>query len=223
MISETYSFPPYTVELKHDVDQLETEVIICGSRSKIATHALVTDVAADIIADRLFLHTANSDHVDGASLYSLQLSTGTLLWRIPRVPPGGSMIVHPREKWIDAGRPYGTLDSYVVRANYEGIVIERNPSSCYELVNLTKAALKDGNQTEAKALLQSALATSISPNTKAEVFRWLGQIDEDEGNIKAAIKHYEMALDFNPKAAVKRRLVALQKEQGKCEPRSPAL
>jgi len=216
MASEKYSFPPYKVELNHHPHQLQTEVIISGRKSnKITIHALVTSVAADVTADQLFIHTANSDHADGASLFCLQLSTGKALWQIPKVTPGGSIVVHPREKWIDAGQPYGTSDTYVVRVDYQGNIIERNAGSCYEIVDLGKTALKDGDRGQAKALFHKALATSISPNTKAEVSRFLGRIEENEGNVEAAIKHYEMALRFNPKAAVNRQLAALQKRRSK--------
>jgi tetratricopeptide (TPR) repeat protein len=216
MASETYSFPPYEVSLDLDLDRLQMGVRILGRNpAKITIQALIADIAADVNADQLFLHTANSDHADGASLYSLQMSTGKILWRIPDVPPGGSIVIHPREKWIDAGRPYGTDEPYVVRVTYSGDVITRNASSCYEIVNLGYMALDDGNRDQAKALFRDALATSISPNTKAGVLKSLGQIEEEQGNIEAAIKHYETALRVNPKAAVKRQLAALKKRQGK--------
>jgi len=214
MSSEIYFYPPYKVQLNHRVSQLKTEVTISGHQSsKITTHALVTSIAADVVADRLFIHTANSDHADGASLFAFQLSTGKPLWKIPKVPPGGSMVIHPREKWIDAGRPYGTSDAYVVRVDYEGNVIERNPNSCYEIVDLGKAELEAENWVQAKALFQKALCTQISPNTKASVLKALARIAEHEGNVSTAIEHYEEALRFNPKISVKKQLAALQKEQ----------
>jgi tetratricopeptide (TPR) repeat protein len=216
MASEKYSFPPYRVKLDHHPHQLQTNVVISGRKSsRITLHALVISAAADVTADQLFIHTANSDHADGASLFSLQLSTGKALWQIPKVTPGGSIVIHPRQKWIDAGQPYGTSDTYVVRVDYQGNIIERNAGSCYEIVDLGKAALEDGASGQAKALFHKALTTSISPNTKAVVHKFLGQIEENEGNVEATIKHYEMALRFNPKAAVNRQLAALQKRRSK--------
>ena len=66
MSPETYNFPPYVVLLSSNLDKLETGIAFSGVKTLI--QALVVTVKADVSADCLFVHTANSDFPDSASL-----------------------------------------------------------------------------------------------------------------------------------------------------------
>lgn len=207
-------FLPYEISLSHDLGRLSTTILISGNESKQLTfNALAISFAADVSVDRLFVHTANSDHADSASLICISLSTAAELWRVASVPPGGEIKLHASDHLVDAGLPYGTGDPFIVRVTYDGEVIQRNYRSGYEMVRAAKSALDEGNIDFAEELFIKALTTSISPSTKAGVLRSLGEIAESNGRIEDAIGHYEQALSINPRVGVKRRLDRLREER----------
>jgi tetratricopeptide (TPR) repeat protein len=212
MSAEVHAFLPFTVRLEQDVPALRTTVTISGSPSKLfRTTALVAGVAADVAADRLFLSTANSNQADTATLFGLSLATGGLLWRIGEVQPGGAITLNSHERYVTAGRPYGTTDPYLVKVSYDGVELERHAASGYALVSLGRDAAERGDRLTAASLLERALKSEISPNTKADVLRDLGDMLREEGRIAEAVAQYERALSFNPKVAVRSRLKALKK------------
>ena len=215
-----YSFDPYQVDVVSY--QLQTEITISKKRifgmkqvKKVVLYALINFPVADVYADRLFVKTFNSGHKDTASLICYQLSSGKELWRVTDVQSGTGVDIEvdTKQQWVTSGKPYGTSDEFIVRVGYGGRVLERNPRSGYEIVNLAKAQHAAGDTTKAQALFQRAIETEISLNTKATVYRRLGEIAEQMGDTGGAIQNYTQALELNPKVGVKRRLNTLKKAQ----------
>jgi len=214
MTDYVLSFPPFKVIYSHHPERLETQVTLphAGNR-KIVVMALAFDFVADTSTSQLFFHTANSDHSDAATVFSVSLETGDILWRVPDVPPGGQVVLHPQDRCLDAGKPYGTDDAFIVRISYAGEVLERNPRNGYEMLNLAENALELGHDNAAKLMLQRVLAADISPNTKGKALRYLGEIADRAGESAAATTFYEEALRFNPRAGVKKRLAQLRQSR----------
>lgn len=181
--------------------------------SEITVNALAFEFTADIEAEKLFFYTANSGHADGATLYCVNINEGKLLWRISNVPPGGEIKIDPVKQLVKAGEPYGTNYDYIVEATYSGEVIDRKYRSGYEMIREANKKLEHGNIKEASSLLEEALATSISDNTKAETYRTLGEIAERTDANSTAIDYYEKAVDLNPKIGVKKRLAKLKSNE----------
>jgi len=210
-----------TVAAEYDTRRLETKITFYrpgpfGKKAftKHKLRALTSGFWADQDADLVFTHTANADSEDAATVYCFRISTGELLWRVPDVPPDG-IVLHEADRLLDVGKPYGIPDAlYIVRLTYEGEVVTRHPASCYELSNAAEAAMKDGDYEKAEQEAVRAVKTEISPNTKAKMYRILGEIAEREGNRKSAIQYYEQAIEFNPKVGVKRQLAKLRNGGG---------
>jgi len=204
------SFPPYEVRYSHHPERLETRITLAGAANReIVVMALAFDFVADTTTRQLFFHTANSDHPDAATVYSVDLETGDILWKVPDVQPGGQIVLHPDDRFLEAGKPYGTGDSFIVRVSYDGKVIERNPRNGYELLRWAEVNLEKGHDIAARSMLVKALTTAISPNTKAKALRHLGEIAERAGDSAAAVSYYQKALEFNPRAEVKKRIAQL--------------
>jgi hypothetical protein len=209
--AEVLSFPPFTVRVRYDLDHLRTHITLSRAKNPdIVVNALAVEFAADTTTGQFFLHTGNSDHPDAATVYSISFEAGQILWRVSGVPPGGPIILNPRERFLDAGKPYGTDDPFIVRITYAGEVLQRNPRSGYEMVTLAEADLAAGHDAAATGLLRRALAADISPNTKATVLQYLGEIVDKAGDSASAIDMYEKALAINPKVGVKKRLARLK-------------
>lgn len=212
MTAEVLSFPPFTLSLHHDPQRLQTHIALLHAKDRgIAVNALAFEFVADTDTRQLFFHTANSDHPDAATLYSVSLETGAIQWRVPDVQPGGRIVLHPQERYLEAGKPYGTDDAFIVRVAYTGEVLQRNPRSGYEMVDMAETELEAGHDTAAVTLLHRALTTDISPNTNAKVLRHLGEITDRAGDIASAITFYERALGLNPRVGVKKRLAQLRR------------
>ncbi|HLG13811.1 MAG TPA: hypothetical protein VJH03_04690 [Blastocatellia bacterium] len=161
----------------------------------------------------MFFKTANSDHEDSGTVFCFDIQACEVVWRIPGIHSGG-LRVNLDVGFLEAGSPYGTGDPYVIRADLDGNVTNRNPASCYDIVSMGEKARSDGDIREAATLLHRALKTEISTNTKAQVCRSLGEMAEDSGNIEAALAHYQEALVYNPKVGVKRKVDAIIAKQG---------
>jgi tetratricopeptide (TPR) repeat protein len=222
-MTQTLDIGKYKVIASHDTDRLETLLrfhkkggFLSSGRKPFAQHrllALAFDLIADQRADLLFTWTAASDSKDAHTVYCFRLSTGELLWRIPGVY--GEITLRSSRRLLDVGQPYGIPGApYLARLTYDGEIVKRYPASCYEYANDAEAALGNKNYQEARQLAKLALKTEISPNTKSKMHRILGTIAEEKGKAQDAIRHYEQALDFNPKAGVKRRLQRLRKQHG---------
>jgi tetratricopeptide (TPR) repeat protein len=215
--SRSYSFAPYRIDVVLHLEKLETEITISKKRTfgtkqikKVTLYALVGLPVADVSAGKLFVDTANSGHKDAASLICYQLSTGEELWRVTGVQPGGRIKFDTEQQWVIAGKPYGTSDDYIVRVGYGGNVLERNPRSGYEIVDWARGQFDAGDIEKAQALFQQAIETKISSNTKASVYRNLGEIAEQMEDTEAAVQYYTKALELNPKVGVKKQLNTLK-------------
>lgn len=213
MKPEIHSFPPYRVELYRHTEQESTTIRLTHSNcADLPFRAPAASVSADPTRRMLFFHTAYSDYEDSSALFCIDLESGKIIWRVSEVPPGGSIRVDPSAQTVEAGNPYGTGETFIVRVDYGGKVLIRNPRSGYEMVDLGIAALKAGKENEAMQLLRKSLATSISDNTKAKVLKHLGEATEKTGDKALAIRLYRNALELNPKVGVKRNLAKLEKE-----------
>lgn len=220
-MSESYVFPPYRVDVAHDIDALRTRIEILDERKRglfarkkapvvLQVGALTVGFEAVVEEGRLFFQTANSDHEDAATLFCVHLDTGDVLWKVPGIPPSGAFGIDRRGRTMDVGKPHGTSDLFVVRVDFAGNTLHRNPASGYEMVSLGEGAWGRGERAEAVRWLTKALDTKISPNTKAKVLKTLGEIAEQGGSHARAMAFYEQAMELNPRIGVKRKLAELR-------------
>jgi len=94
-----------------------------------------------------------------------------------------------------------------------------NPSG-YDLLDIAEEKMKEAESGEGRAcdysavesMLRRAAGMDVTPNTKAHIYRRLGEIAEKLGRTQEAIAQYENALKWNPKVGVKRRLSKLKQQ-----------
>jgi len=95
-----------------------------------------------------------------------------------------------------------------------------NPSG-YDLLDIAEEKMKEveagdgcaSDYSEIESMLKRAAGMDVSPNTKAQIHRRLGEIAEKQGRVQDAIAEYENALRWNPKVGVKRRLSKLRPQR----------
>ncbi|MGD1120055.1 MAG: tetratricopeptide repeat protein [Dehalococcoidales bacterium] len=210
MNTEVIKYPPFEIRVQRDLEHLKTYLTLYGTISKsLIINALVGELTADLDTRQIFFITYNADNIDGATLYSLKLDTGNLLWKIPDVP-GGSIKLNRQGRFLDAGKPYGTNDPFIVRVSYDGQIIKRNARSGYEMMDMAKDLITSGHENDGVSILKKALTSSISTNTRAKAFRWLGEIADKAGDTTSAIELFEKAFALNSGIGVKKRLKALK-------------
>lgn len=61
-----------------------------------------------------------------------------------------------------------------------------------------------------KLLEKATQDESMSSNTRASAFRFLGELSQTQGDIESAVRYYSNALSLNPKVGVKFKLAKLQ-------------
>lgn len=117
-----------------------------------------------------------------------------------------------------AGRLYKNLKLPVApKAAWKEIeanLIYERPKTGYDYAYAASEAWDKGDAQEAQQWAQQAIPTEISPNTKAKVYRVLGEIAESQDKPQDAIRHYEQAIELNPKVGVKRQLNILRQQYG---------
>ncbi len=201
---ERFDFPPtdtrHTLALSEtlndDYECLGTTVDLNGQRIADLKARLMS-VRADLDADRLFLQTLHANSSDSFSIFSFQLSTGSQLWQVEDVPPGGTLYLDKASRRIEAGLTYGTTDNYLVLLDYDGNILSRNFRSGYDMVERAEELFKEENFAEAKELLIQGLGTSISISTKIKAAKKLLRIakltddQSGQGEYAQLVERYE--------------------------------
>jgi hypothetical protein len=183
-------------------------VAICQLGAPIIDYALAQP------ADRLFVWTEKGDRADDESVICFCVSAGCELWRVEEVGVGtygGKIILHPEEKALDVGTPYGIPHApYIVRLTYDGTEIKRYPATCYDISHAAFRAEGAGDKSLARTQAEWALKTQVSPKTKAGLHRLLGDLATTDGEFDGAKRHYTNARRLNPELDLSEHLARLK-------------
>jgi hypothetical protein len=201
--------PDYAVTIESDPDLRHATLTFTKSGfwkpKPVAIHEIgapVIDYALANAADRLFIWTEKGDRADDESVICFCVSTGCEVWRVADVGVGtygGKILLHPNEKVLDVGTPYGIPNApYIVRLTYDGREVKRYPASCYDISHAAFRAEEAGDKAAARAQAEWALKTQVSPKTKAGLQRLLGDLALAQGDQALALRRYRSACRLNP-------------------------
>jgi tetratricopeptide (TPR) repeat protein len=159
----------------------------------------------------VFITTAASEHHD-PKLMCFSVTTGELLWSMAAPNPAAEITVVADEKCIHVGRPHQVPGcDYLLKATYEGRVIEECPASPYEALSLAEAERQAGRSSIAERWFRVAAEADIAASYRAKAYRGLGELAEDGERPKDALDLYERALTLDANVGVKRKIQLLRK------------
>lgn len=168
---------------------------------------------------------ANSDTVDGRTLNLFDLEKKLRLWQLIPKDSGTKSYCIDSDKNV-VGLIYDNNSRYDYDFNGKFLDGKRWTASLFEnadgffihskakhKIKTLGSELNEESANEIIKLLKDALnqGTERYPKEQANIHRTTGEIHEYLGHIKLAIKHYEKALNLNPKVGVKRKLIELKK------------
>lgn len=172
------------------------------------------------------VETAISKSDDQDSIFFFDIMGGKLLWERKRDVKNVKEFVFDDDLNIltvfyDNNRSY--------RQRYNGEFLDNDKlekeritrANGYELFRIAKEKMDkiemDNSQlsdyTEVLLILDKSLNKSISPNTKAQIHRVIGEIYYDHGRNKETLDNFEKALSYNPNIGVKRLYKQLKEEK----------
>jgi hypothetical protein len=168
-----------------------------------------------------FFETYGSEASDSNSMFVVDLIAKCILHKFIRPYPFNKVEIDTGEKTLALTNAYGFVficdfeGRQTNKEEYEIVVIDRGTLS-------QKIRLYEGKSREEQlksSVYLDWLIQSLKDGETLHVYgaawlhRRLGELNEELGKQSVAVKHFEKALEINPKIGVKRRLEALKKRQ----------
>jgi hypothetical protein len=199
-----------------------TEAGECVYATRLGALILNLQIAPD--GSHAAVQLANSFHEDAGKLFLFDLRKKTQAFSI-----------HPLNGWAKNGYLFDTQQKTTTLLYDNGLQLIYtfsgeliNPEDFeqhkllhggpWELLEMATKAFKEAtldnkpvSSQKALKLVERAISKiTESPNLLAQAHRLAGEVFESEGDKHNAIKHFEKALEINPKCGIKKRLAALK-------------